>query len=298
MSNIVKSELTQIESEIISLRNQAAQNLIKIGLKLIDAKKIVSHGEWGEWLNDKVGFSQRTASNLMRIAKELGNSQAISDLEATKIYMLMELPVEEREDFIQQNNLKNMSTREMKHVLKQYKRKGEGIYKIIDRVRDENCYEIDVDKLKPFPNHENYFWDIRGKDYVKFLESIEKSGVIQPILITRDNMIVSGHQRVRACKDLGIETISANYIFSENCRCMSLDEVLLDCFITSNMHTRSCVFYLALAWENLFFDDGSKVDDYLQKFIEYDNSEYNQWLEESREKVYQMKKSGNYNLKS
>ena len=60
---------------------------------------MISHGEWGEWLNDKVGFSQRTASNLMRIAKELGNSQAISDLEATKIYMLMELPVEERERF-------------------------------------------------------------------------------------------------------------------------------------------------------------------------------------------------------
>ena len=139
MGNIVKSELTQIESEILSLRNQAAQNLIKIGLKLIDAKKMISHGEWGEWLNDKVGFSQRTASNLMRIAKELGNSQAISDLEATKIYMLMELPVEDREDFVKQNNLKNMSTREMKNVLKQYKRKGEGIYKIIDRVKDENC---------------------------------------------------------------------------------------------------------------------------------------------------------------
>ena len=119
--------------------------------------------------------------------------------------------------------------------------------------------------LKPIPNHENYFWDIRGKDYVKFLESIEKSGVIQPILITRDNMIVSGHQRVRACKDLGIETISANYMFSENCRGMSLDEVLLDCFITSNMHTRSCVFYLALAWEICFLTMAHKVDDYLSK---------------------------------
>lgn len=36
---VCNSELTQIESEIILLRNQMAQNLIKIGLKLIDAKK-------------------------------------------------------------------------------------------------------------------------------------------------------------------------------------------------------------------------------------------------------------------
>lgn len=282
--------MSQIENEIISLRNQTAQNLIKIGLKLIDAKNMIGHGEWGEWLNNKVGFSQRTASNLMRIAKELGNSQAISDLEATKIYMLMELPVEERENFVKQNNLKDMSTREMKKIMKQYKRNGEGIYKVIDKIKDEKCHEIEVDKLNPFPNHENYFWDIKGKDYVKFLESIETSGVIQPILITRDNMIISGHQRVRACKDLGIETIPVNYMFSENCTDMSLDELLLECFITSNMHTRSCVFYLALAWYDLFFDDGTKVDEYLQKFMEYDNAEYNQWLEGAREKISQMKK--------
>lgn len=281
MEEITNNELSQIENEIISLRNQTAQNLIKIGLKLIDAKNMIGHGEWGEWLNNRVGFSQRTASNLMRIAKELGNSQAISDLEATKIYMLMELPVEERENFVKQNNIKDMSTREMKKMMKQYKRNGEGIYKVIDKVKDENCYEIEVEKLKSFPNHENYFWDIKGKDYVKFLESIEKSGVIQPILITRDNMIISGHQRVRACKDLGIETIPANYMFSENSTDMSLDELLLECFITSNMHTRSCVFYLALAWDDLFFDKGTKVDEYLQRFIEYDNSEYNQWLEEA-----------------
>lgn len=39
MENIINNELSQIENEIISLRNQTAQNLIKIGLKLIDAKK-------------------------------------------------------------------------------------------------------------------------------------------------------------------------------------------------------------------------------------------------------------------
>ena len=43
----------------------------------------------------------------------------------------------------------------------------------------------------------------------EFIESIRTSGVIEPIVITRDLAIVSGHQRVRACKELGITTIPA-----------------------------------------------------------------------------------------
>lgn len=289
MNNIIDSKLTEIEKEIITLKNQTAQNIIQIGYKLMDAKEKLPHGEWGTWLRDKVEFSQRTANQFMRIAKEFGsNSQVISNLESTKVIMLMDLSVEDRENFVEQNDLRNMSTREMKDIMKQYKRNEAGIYKIIDQIMDENCYEIEVDKLKPFPNHENYFWDIKGKEFLQFLQSIEKSGVLQPVIITRDNMIISGHQRVRACNDLGIETIPAHYMFSDNPKGMSLDALLLQHFVISNMHTRSCVFYLALAWENLFFDDGCMVDDYLQKFIEYDNSECNQWLEESRGKVHQI----------
>ena len=43
----------------------------------------------------------------------------------------------------------------------------------------------------------------------EFIELIHTSGVIEPIVVTRDFTIVSGHQRVRACKELGIELIPA-----------------------------------------------------------------------------------------
>lgn len=39
------------------------------------------------------------------------------------------------------------------------------------------------------------------------LESVKTSGVIEPIVVTTDMVIVSGHQRVRACKELGIKTV-------------------------------------------------------------------------------------------
>ena len=46
-----------------------------------------------------------------------------------------------------------------------------------------------------------------GEKWSEFLESIRTSGVIEPIVVTTDMVIVSGHQRVRACKELGISEI-------------------------------------------------------------------------------------------
>lgn len=80
-------------------------------------------------------------------------------------------------------------------------------------------------------------------------------------------MIISGHQRVRACKDLGIETIPATYICCKNLRNRNLNDLLLQYFISSNMHTRSSVFYLALAWNELYFGDNEMAHYYMHKFV-------------------------------
>ena len=267
MNEVMNTKLVQIEKEIITLKNQTAENMILMGQKFIEAKKLVSHGEWGKWLETRVGFSQRTANQFMRIAKEYAsNSQSISNLESTKIYLLMELPVEEREEFVNQNDLQNMSTRDMKHKIREHKRNNE-IWKIVDKEQDFKTYDVNIENLKPFPEHEKYFWDMKGRNYLNFLQSIETSGVICPILITRDNMIISGHQRVRACKDLGLRTIPATYLSCENIENCSLNDILLREFITSNMHTRSSVFYLACAWEQLYFGDVEKSKYYMDKFI-------------------------------
>ena len=151
MNEVMNTELVKIENEIIKLKNQTAENILLMGQKFIEAKKLVPHGEWGNWLESKVGFSQRTANNFMRIAREYAsNSQAISNLEVSKIYLLMELPVEEGEEFANQNDLKNMSTRDVKQKLKEHKRNAE-IWNVVDKERDENKYDIPIDSLKPLP---------------------------------------------------------------------------------------------------------------------------------------------------
>ncbi len=67
--------------------------------------------------------------------------------------------------------------------------------------------QININVLKPHPRNNEFFDDITGDSWKAFLESIKSSGIIEPIVVTQDMIIVSGHQRIRAAKELGIETI-------------------------------------------------------------------------------------------
>ena len=62
--------------------------------------------------------------------------------------------------------------------------------------------EILVSELKPHPKNDYFFDDMSGDKWNEFVESVRTSGVIEPIVITQEKVIVSGHQRVRACKEL------------------------------------------------------------------------------------------------
>lgn len=256
MNEITRNEIQEIETNIIRLKRETAENIIQIGLELSRAKDKLSHGEWGDWLRDKVDFSQRTASTYMNIAKAFGsNSQAISNLSVTKLGMLLDVPEDKRENFIEEHNVKDMSTRELKEVIKSASDDGIG-ESCIDYVMDGELVDIDVDCLKPLPDHEKYFYGRKGKEWIEFLNSVDKYGICQPIIIARDNTIVSGHERVRACKDLGIQKIKAYYAAQDRETrkdCKNDDELKLKLFIASNFTGRSTDIYVAEYWMDQLF---------------------------------------------
>lgn len=67
-----------------------------------------------------------------------------------------------------------------------------------------------ISELVPHPQNEFFFDDMTGQKWEEFLESIRTSGVIEPPVVTPVDdkyMIVSGHQRIRACKELGINEV-------------------------------------------------------------------------------------------
>ena len=82
---------------------------------------------------------------------------------------------------------------------------------------------INVNELSPHPRNREFFDDLSGEKWTSLLDSIRENGVKVPVLITQDNVIVSGHQRVRAALELGMTEIPANREFYAN-----EDEILRD----------------------------------------------------------------------
>ena len=95
--------------------------------------------------------------------------------------------------------------------------------------------QININELKPHPRNNEFFDDMSGEKWKEFLESIKTRGVIEPIVITPDKEIVSGHQRVRACKELGIKTVMCD-VHTYN----SEDEILQD-LLETNIRQRGDV---------------------------------------------------------
>ena len=98
--------------------------------------------------------------------------------------------------------------------------------------------QINIDELKPHPRNTEFFDDIIGSNWEQFLDSMRerikkgKSGNVEPIVITQDKIIVSGHQRVRGLKELGIKQVNTEIkIYNSD------DEVLAD-LIETNIRQR------------------------------------------------------------
>jgi chromosome segregation ATPase len=103
---------------------------IDIGRKLAEAKIMVGHGEWGNWLKKSVNYSQRTASSFIAAFEEYGSSQmvifcenaksqAFANLSITQAMLLRGIPMEEREAFIEENDIHGMTTRELRQAIKE-----------------------------------------------------------------------------------------------------------------------------------------------------------------------------------
>ena len=72
---------------------------------------------------------------------------------------------------------------------------------------------IEVSKLKPHPRNKEFFDDITGDKWEDFKKSIIRRGIVEPVVVTADLTIVSGHQRWRAAKELHILEIPCNITY-------------------------------------------------------------------------------------
>ena len=55
-----------------------------------------------------------------------------------------------------------------------------------------------------------------NEDVSDLVESIDRSGVLSPLLVKDDGTIVSGHRRYRAAKQIGLETVPCELVKFES----------------------------------------------------------------------------------
>lgn len=160
MSNLITRTPQLIAAEINDIKKQTQRmllyNSIEIGRRLTEAKLMVDHGEWGNWLETSVEYSKSTANNLMRIFDEYGADQitlldnnvkneAFSKLTYSQAVALLGVPEEEREAFVKDNDVENMSTRELQEAIKAKEAAEEKAKKAENRAKKA---EDDAEKSK------------------------------------------------------------------------------------------------------------------------------------------------------
>lgn len=135
LAAIEEERLVTLATEINTIKQQTQSIMmtasIEIGRRLVEAKAAVGHGGWEAWLKENVNYSQRTASNLIKVFQEYGTgqqklfgkeirSQALADLSYTQAVALLGIrDPDERADFLEEHDVAAMTTRELEQAIKE-----------------------------------------------------------------------------------------------------------------------------------------------------------------------------------
>lgn len=121
MDEIQINRIDTITGQIIACKQSMGRSILEIGKLLIEAKDALPHGDWGNWLRERVEFSERTAQNFMRVAREYAsNPQLVADLGSVrKAIALLDVPEEEREAFVEETDAAQLTARQLEAAIRE-----------------------------------------------------------------------------------------------------------------------------------------------------------------------------------
>ena len=140
MSNIVEAEyeivqertLPVIISEIKIIEQHvtktAIEGAIQIGERLQEAKQLAGHGNFGQWCQENLNYSQDTAQKFMKLAREYGgqnnvlaNTAMSRNFSISNALSLLKVPEEDREKFAEEHPVEDMTNKELEEEIRQLK---------------------------------------------------------------------------------------------------------------------------------------------------------------------------------
>lgn len=179
-------DLTVITAEINFYKAAAGEAILEIGSRLIEAKAQLDHGQWTDWLAEKVDFSEASARRFMRLAKAYPKRSALTVLGASKALQLLALPASERDEFVAEKHevdgaektVGEMTTRELQQAIRE---RDEAKIEAEDRERQLRELENELARAKDAA-------ELAGEDLRQAEEEkaeLEKQLKDQPIEVQR-----------------------------------------------------------------------------------------------------------------
>lgn len=124
--NVVLSgrSVDEITADIrVNYRNAKA-SIVAIGRDLAEVKQMLNHGEWLPYLQG-LNISASSAENYMRYAAEVPGNDQLAALPYSAAIALIALPEDEREQFMQDNDIEDKSAAEIKRLIAATKQEAE-----------------------------------------------------------------------------------------------------------------------------------------------------------------------------
>lgn len=127
------SVLGELAQEAQYYVKNIANSMFQLGRVLTEAKALVPHGAWKDWILENTGFSVRYAQMYMQAYHRFGSSEAAGNIgESGKIIKMLSLPEGTEDRFLAENDVSSMSTREVEEAVR--------------RVRAEMQAQLDQEK--------------------------------------------------------------------------------------------------------------------------------------------------------
>lgn len=123
----VERTIDEITADILQAQQTGGEAVLTIGKGLVEAKEKLNHGEWLDWLAERVNYSPRMAQKLMKLAREWTNANALTHLGTAKAFALLVLPEDERENFMtephmvdgEEKTVIDMTSRELEKAVRE-----------------------------------------------------------------------------------------------------------------------------------------------------------------------------------
>lgn len=97
----------------------AGSSMLRIGEGLIEAKKLVPHGQWLSYLRENFGWEERSAQYFMQMYSRFGKMAGLESIGKSKLLKMLSLPEGTEEAFVARHDIEHMTAREVGEAVKE-----------------------------------------------------------------------------------------------------------------------------------------------------------------------------------